>query len=73
MAGLTLLACVLIAGQAMIAYFLLSQRSDLKSLEEQSNNLKAELTKGRSGGVAKFSSGQEGYTVQIMAFLPLFI
>ncbi|XP_044069341.1 insulin-like growth factor-binding protein 2 isoform X2 [Siniperca chuatsi] len=50
-AGLTLLACVLIAGQAMIAYFLLSQRSDIKSLEEQSNNLKAELTKGRSDAV----------------------
>ncbi|XP_051277716.1 uncharacterized protein LOC127375656 [Dicentrarchus labrax] len=50
-AGITLLACVLIAGQAMIAYFLLSQRSDIRSLEEQSNNLKAELTKGRSVSV----------------------
>ncbi|XP_035519243.1 insulin-like growth factor-binding protein 2 [Morone saxatilis] len=47
-AGITLLACVLIAGQAMVAYFLLSQRSDIRSLEEQSNNLKAALTKGRS-------------------------
>uniref|UniRef100_UPI0037E82008 CD74 molecule, major histocompatibility complex, class II invariant chain b n=1 Tax=Semicossyphus pulcher TaxID=241346 RepID=UPI0037E82008 len=46
-AGLTLLACVLIAGQAMIAYFLLSQGSDIKSLEEQNNNLQAQLTKGR--------------------------
>ncbi|KAM9344536.1 CD74 molecule, major histocompatibility complex, class II invariant chain b [Symphorus nematophorus] len=50
-AGLTLLACILIAGQVMVAYFLLSQRSDIKSLEEQSNNLKAELTKGRSVSV----------------------
>nr|XP_046257939.1 CD74 molecule, major histocompatibility complex, class II invariant chain b [Scatophagus argus] len=50
-AGFTLLACVLIAGQAMIAYFLLSQRSDIKSLEEQSNNLKAELSRGRSVSV----------------------
>ncbi|XP_040905493.1 uncharacterized protein LOC121189438 [Toxotes jaculatrix] len=50
-AGLTLLACVLIMSQAMIAYFLLSQRSDIKSLEEQSNNLKTELTRGRSVSV----------------------
>ncbi|XP_070771916.1 CD74 molecule, major histocompatibility complex, class II invariant chain b isoform X2 [Enoplosus armatus] len=50
-AGLTLLACVLIVGQAMIAYFLLSQRSDIKSLEEQSNNLKAEFRKGSSAAV----------------------
>ncbi|KAM9847564.1 CD74 molecule, major histocompatibility complex, class II invariant chain b [Aulostomus maculatus] len=42
-AGITLLASVLIVGQAMIAYFLLSQRTELKSLEEQSNNLKTEL------------------------------
>ncbi|XP_039995209.1 uncharacterized protein LOC120796431 isoform X2 [Xiphias gladius] len=50
-AGLTVLACVLVMSQAMIAYFLLSQRSDIKSLEEQSNNLKTELTKGRSVSV----------------------
>lgn len=55
-AGLTLLACVLIAGQAMMAYFLLSQRGDIKSLEEQSNKMQQEMVKGRSGGVAKFSS-----------------
>ncbi|XP_029377516.1 CD74 molecule, major histocompatibility complex, class II invariant chain b [Echeneis naucrates] len=47
-AGLTLLACVLIVGQAMIAYFLLSQRNDIKSLEEQSNSLKTQLGEGRS-------------------------
>ncbi|KAM6998123.1 uncharacterized protein LKV04_006570 [Tautogolabrus adspersus] len=50
-AGLTLLACVLIAGQAMVAYFLLSQSSDIKSLEEQNNNLQTQLTRGRSGSV----------------------
>ncbi|XP_018550783.1 CD74 molecule, major histocompatibility complex, class II invariant chain b [Lates calcarifer] len=50
-AGLTLLACVLIMSQAMIAYFLLSQRNDIKSLEEQSNNLKTQLTKGTSVSV----------------------
>ncbi|KAI3363403.1 hypothetical protein L3Q82_012019 [Scortum barcoo] len=50
-AGITLLACVLIVGQAMTAYFLLSQRSDIKSLEDQSNDLKHELTKGRSASV----------------------
>ncbi|XP_030297717.1 CD74 molecule, major histocompatibility complex, class II invariant chain b [Sparus aurata] len=50
-AGITLLACVLIAGQVMTAYFLLSQRSDIQSLEEQNNNMNAELTKGRSVAV----------------------
>lgn len=50
-AGITLLACVLIVGQAMTAYFLLSQRSDIKSLEEQGNQLKSEMTKGRSVSV----------------------
>lgn len=53
-AGITLLACVLIAGQVMTAYFLLSQRSDIQSLEEKNNNMNAELTKGRSGESAKF-------------------
>ncbi|XP_074532409.1 CD74 molecule, major histocompatibility complex, class II invariant chain b [Halichoeres trimaculatus] len=47
-AGITLLASVLIVGQAMIAYFLLSQNGDIKSLQEQNNNLQAQLTKGRS-------------------------
>ncbi|XP_041645328.1 uncharacterized protein LOC121510964 [Cheilinus undulatus] len=47
-AGITLLACILIAGQAVIAYFLLSQGSDIKSLEEQNNKMQVQLTKGRS-------------------------
>ncbi|KAE8280845.1 hypothetical protein D5F01_LYC21411 [Larimichthys crocea] len=50
-AGFTLLACLLIAGQAMIAYFLLNQRNDIKSLEEQNSNLQAEMTRGRSVAV----------------------
>ncbi|XP_041803618.1 uncharacterized protein LOC121613953 [Chelmon rostratus] len=64
-AGLTLLACVLIAGQAMIAYFLLSQRNDIRSLEEQSHNLKAEMTRGRSGEGAKFSSVVDAVPVRM--------
>lgn len=60
-AGFTLLACVLIAGQAIIAYFLLSQRSDIKSLEEQNHNLHAELTEGRSGEKNTLSSDEGGY------------
>ncbi|CAF97070.1 unnamed protein product [Tetraodon nigroviridis] len=47
-AGITLLACVLVVGQAMTAYFLLTQKGEIKSLEEQSNKLKSEMTKGRS-------------------------
>uniref|UniRef100_A0A673B756 Thyroglobulin type-1 domain-containing protein n=1 Tax=Sphaeramia orbicularis TaxID=375764 RepID=A0A673B756_9TELE len=50
-AGITLLACVLIVGQAAIAYFLLSQRSDIKSLQDQSKNLKEEMTKGQSASM----------------------
>ncbi|XP_073337739.1 CD74 molecule, major histocompatibility complex, class II invariant chain b [Pagrus major] len=50
-AGITLLACVLIAGQVMTAYFLLSQRSDIQSLEEQSNKMNADMTRGRSVAV----------------------
>ncbi|XP_032397242.1 uncharacterized protein LOC116705284 isoform X1 [Etheostoma spectabile] len=50
-AGITLLACVLIVGQAMIAYFLLSQRGEITSLKEQSNNLQSQMTKGRSASV----------------------
>ncbi|KAF1375531.1 hypothetical protein PFLUV_G00221170 [Perca fluviatilis] len=55
-AGITLLACVLIVGQAMIAYFLLSQRGEITSLKEQSNNLQSQMTKGRSGEEAKYST-----------------
>lgn len=48
-AGLTLLACVLIVGQAMTAYFLLSQKNDIKSLEDQNKKMQTQMTKGSSG------------------------
>nr|XP_040034800.1 uncharacterized protein LOC120820745 [Gasterosteus aculeatus aculeatus] len=48
-AGLTLLACVLIAGQVATTYLVLSQRSDIKSLEDQSKNLQSRLSVSRSG------------------------
>ncbi|KAK5908719.1 hypothetical protein CgunFtcFv8_016752 [Champsocephalus gunnari] len=47
-AGLTLLACVLIVGQATIAYFLFSQQGDIKSLKVQNENLNSKLSNGRS-------------------------
>ncbi|KAF7665579.1 hypothetical protein LDENG_00138850, partial [Lucifuga dentata] len=50
-AGITLLACVLIAGQALIAYFVLSQRSDIQSLQQQNNKMKSDLQRGRAAGV----------------------
>lgn len=50
-AGFTLLACLLVAGQALTAYYLLTQRSDIKSLEEQGKGLKDELRKGRVASV----------------------
>ncbi len=62
-AGIAVLACALIAGQAMVAYFLLSQRSDIKSLEEQSNNMKVELAKGRSGEEAKLKGNSRFLTL----------
>lgn len=48
-AGLTLLACILIVGQATIAYFLISQQGDIKSLKVQNENLNSKLSNGRSG------------------------
>ncbi|KAJ7996422.1 hypothetical protein DPEC_G00236910 [Dallia pectoralis] len=51
-AGITLLACLLIAGQALTAYFVLGQKNDIKDLEHQANNLNKELNKGRSVAVA---------------------
>ncbi|CAI5654629.1 CD74 molecule, major histocompatibility complex, class II invariant chain b isoform X2 [Oreochromis niloticus] len=47
-AGLTLLACVLIAGQVMTAYFVLSQKNDIKSLEDQNNKLQTQVSRGNS-------------------------
>ncbi|KAF6721450.1 HLA class II histocompatibility antigen gamma chain [Oryzias melastigma] len=50
-AGFTLLGCVLIVGQAAIAYFLLSQNSDIKSLEDENNKIKTQLSNGRSAAI----------------------
>lgn len=49
-AGVTLLVCVLIAGQAMVAFFLLSQKGEIRALEEQSDSLRSQMTRGRMSG-----------------------
>ncbi|XP_056147824.1 uncharacterized protein LOC130122817 isoform X2 [Lampris incognitus] len=46
-AGLAVLACLLISAQALTAYFLFSQRDDIKSLEDQQQNLKVDMRRGR--------------------------
>lgn len=46
---MTLLACVLIVGQTMTAYFLLSQKNDIKSLEDQNNKLESQVSRVNSG------------------------
>uniref|UniRef100_A0A3B5QUJ6 Thyroglobulin type-1 domain-containing protein n=1 Tax=Xiphophorus maculatus TaxID=8083 RepID=A0A3B5QUJ6_XIPMA len=50
-AGLTLLACVLIMGQAAIAYFLVNQKSDIRDLQEQNNRMNVQMTNGGSASV----------------------
>ncbi|XP_068183124.1 CD74 molecule, major histocompatibility complex, class II invariant chain b [Antennarius striatus] len=45
--GFTLVACVLIAGQAVIGYFLITHRNDIRGLEAQ-NYMMIKLAKGRS-------------------------
>ncbi|KAJ8266019.1 hypothetical protein GJAV_G00125000 [Gymnothorax javanicus] len=54
-AGITVLACALIAGQALTAYFLLSQKSQISSLEEDANSLKQKLTQRQSGSAASIN------------------
>ncbi|XP_076861986.1 CD74 molecule, major histocompatibility complex, class II invariant chain a [Brachyhypopomus gauderio] len=44
-AALTVLACLLLAGQAITAYFVLGQRQHLSALETGQENLKKELTR----------------------------
>ncbi|KAG5844196.1 hypothetical protein ANANG_G00159400 [Anguilla anguilla] len=48
-AGITVLACALIAGQALTAYFLLSQKSQINALEDSANSLKKEMVHRQSG------------------------
>eukprot|EP00063_Salmo_salar_P010196 XP_013985031.1 PREDICTED: uncharacterized protein LOC106563730 [Salmo salar] len=50
-AGFTLLACLLIAGQALTAYFVLGQKNDIKDLQEESHSLKKELSQGHAAAV----------------------
>ncbi|XP_029963433.1 insulin-like growth factor-binding protein 1 [Salarias fasciatus] len=50
-AGITLLACVLIVGQAAIAYFLISQRGDIKSLQEKNDEIRVQMGRPRSAAV----------------------
>lgn len=52
-AGFTLLGCVLVIGQVVIAYILLTQRSEIQALKTQSNNLKTEMVKEKPGEGAK--------------------
>ncbi|XP_046899062.1 CD74 molecule, major histocompatibility complex, class II invariant chain b isoform X2 [Hypomesus transpacificus] len=49
--GFTLLACLLIAGQAVTAYFLLRQGNDISGLEKQTDSLKGQMTNSRSASV----------------------
>lgn len=62
-AGFTLLGCVLIMGQGMIVYFLYSQKSDIKSLQEQSHKLNTEMTNQRSGEVHFMLGRNEAETI----------
>ncbi|XP_047459378.1 CD74 molecule, major histocompatibility complex, class II invariant chain b [Mugil cephalus] len=50
-AGLVLLASVLIVGQVLTAYFVFSQGNDIKALEKQNVELQSDMTKGRSVAV----------------------
>lgn len=48
-AGLTVLACLLLAGQALTAYFILGQRDHITALEQGQENLKTQLMRRPSG------------------------
>ncbi|TRY91312.1 hypothetical protein DNTS_030129 [Danionella cerebrum] len=51
--GLTILVCLLLAGQALTTYMVWSQREHLQSLSSSQEKLKAELTKKMSAGPPK--------------------
>ncbi|XP_028816903.1 CD74 molecule, major histocompatibility complex, class II invariant chain a isoform X2 [Denticeps clupeoides] len=52
MVGLTVLACLLLAGQAVTTYFVVSQQQHLSNLEEGTNHLRKQLSQRNtaSGG-----------------------
>ncbi|KAI4872769.1 hypothetical protein NFI96_027006 [Prochilodus magdalenae] len=52
-AGLTLLACLLLAGQALTAYFVLGQRDHITALEHGQENLKNQLLTRRASVAPK--------------------
>ncbi|KAJ8276318.1 hypothetical protein COCON_G00080700 [Conger conger] len=66
-AGLTMLACALIAGQALTAYFLLSQKSQISSLQDSEASMKQALNRPQSGA----SSGRMASMVKPMNSLAM--
>lgn len=48
-AGLTVLACLLLAGQAFTAYYVVGQKDHLQALEQGQDTLKKELTRMLTG------------------------
>lgn len=48
-AGLTVLACLLLAGQAFTTYYVVSQKDHLQALEKGQDTLKRELTRMLTG------------------------
>ncbi|XP_051514460.1 HLA class II histocompatibility antigen gamma chain-like isoform X2 [Myxocyprinus asiaticus] len=52
-AGLTVLACLLLAGQALTAYFVWGQREHINALSDGQEKLKSELTRKMSAGAPK--------------------
>uniref|UniRef100_A0AAY4D127 Thyroglobulin type-1 domain-containing protein n=1 Tax=Denticeps clupeoides TaxID=299321 RepID=A0AAY4D127_9TELE len=50
MVGLTVLACLLLAGQAVTTYFVVSQQQHLSNLEEGTNHLRKQLSQRNTGG-----------------------
>ncbi|XP_051506488.1 CD74 molecule, major histocompatibility complex, class II invariant chain a isoform X2 [Myxocyprinus asiaticus] len=51
--GLTVLACLLLAGQALTAYFVWGQREHISALSVGQEKLKSELTRKMSAGAPK--------------------
>ncbi|KAA0709848.1 H-2 class II histocompatibility antigen gamma chain Ia antigen-associated invariant chain [Triplophysa tibetana] len=51
--GLTVLACLLLAGQALTAYFVWGQKQHITTLTESQEQLKNELTRKTSAGAPK--------------------